>query len=67
MLKWKYRTCDFCGEELQKSGDLIIKKRWYAYPTDSGWDRLDVCKKCTDRIAMCVSDYFSTTSIRGES
>lgn len=66
-VKWRVKICDFCGEEMTESGGLIIKRSNMQYLNISGekqkWIKADACKKCADRISMCISEHFTTTSI----
>ena len=47
-------VCDICGKDLLNEGDIKFKwkarKHWYAYPCDSGWERIELCADCIEAI-----------------
>ena len=51
MSKCRYLVCDLCGRHIEDDDGTVklkIRKRWYAYPCDSGWERkkVHICPKC---------------------
>lgn len=53
-MKAKVIFCDICKNRLiGDSGDIRIKyrakRKWYLW-FESGWDRIDICADCLDRI-----------------
>ena len=50
MTRPKAFRCDVCQRETDQWGDLIIKRRWFTWPKDESWKRLNVCADCTNRI-----------------
>ena len=55
-------SCDFCGESNTYIPEdwikIKVKKRWYAYPDDRGWNRknLLICSRCQSSLkAYCSS------------
>lgn len=60
MVIWRQKICDICGKtthDLEKS--LIIKRRWTLW-WEAGWNRLDICKDCTERMMEFIEQ--STTN-----
>lgn len=52
-MKVKNRICDICKKELTRHGDLQIKykaKRQWVSWHESGWDSIDICERCLNRI-----------------
>lgn len=47
------RECDFCGKPLEHNGDLVIKRRWGVWDS-YGWERLDVCRDCAEKIKLFI-------------
>ena len=46
-------VCDLCGKPLSFSdnySEYRIKKKWYAWPCDHGWERIDAHNDCVKRL-----------------
>lgn len=42
--------CDICNQPIQtRQYKVIIKKEWFSF-AESGFDRMDICADCADRI-----------------
>lgn len=51
------RVCDLCGKPLHEVGrEYKIKKRWYAWPADSGWETIDAHDECVKRLLNSLDD-----------
>ena len=56
MRMMKIRICDVCQKPLIKQSHKIkIHRRW-RFNYSSGWDRLDVCERCADRIIYEINN-----------
>ena len=51
------RVCDLCGKPLQEIGrEYKIKKRWYSWPADSGWETIDAHDECVKKLLNARDD-----------
>ena len=51
------RVCDLCGKPLQEVGrEYKIKKRWYGWPADSGWETIDAHDECVKKLLNALDD-----------
>lgn len=59
-MKVKYRACDLCKRKLFNEGDVKFKykakRKWYGYPMDSGWDKIEICAECLEKIIGAVKE-----------
>lgn len=46
------RCCDLCGKPLTKKSytRYKIKREWYAYPGDRGWEYIDAHDDCVQAL-----------------
>ena len=55
------RVCDLCGKPLEEVGrEYKIKKRWYGWSCDSGWDTIEAHDACVERLLNAVNDQRET-------
>ena len=56
----RYRACDLCKKEMGSGADVKIKykakRKWWAYPCDEGWERIDICADCLEKIIKVVKE-----------
>ena len=51
------RVCDLCGKPLHEVGKTYkIKKRWYSWPADSGWETIEAHDECVRKLLNAVSE-----------
>lgn len=58
------RICDLCGKPLNEIGrEFKIKERWYAWPCDSGWAKIECHDDCVKKLLSGVDDSGRWTDI----
>lgn len=56
MVVWRQKICDICGKETHNyEKSLIIKSRWILWH-EAGWERLDICKDCAERMRNFIKN-----------
>ena len=54
------RVCDLCGKPLHEIGRKFkIKERWYAWPCDSGWSKIECHTECVKKLYEAASAFTS--------
>ena len=55
-MKVKIQVCDICREPMREVTHKIkIKKKWHSW-YESGWDKMDLCEECADKIIYAIQN-----------
>ena len=59
-MKVKINLCDICKEKIiGDDGDIRLKyrakRKWYLWD-ESGWERIDICNKCLNKIILAKEE-----------